>query len=155
MSDTPRTDAFVKEFSQIEEGGRVWYLSACNALASHARQLERELSDMTKERDELRTKLAERDAALAGCVLIARNVLLALTPDLPNSSRPTFKEFSEAIDSLPATAKRDAEILSAATEHYQEVQRMLGCEYSLWSKGAQYHQAECGICQAVRAKEVG
>lgn len=70
--------------------------------------------ELARRLAEAEQKIAERDAMLAQCVLIGRNILLALTPDLPKNKRPTFEEFSNSIQSLPASAKANAEILRAA-----------------------------------------
>jgi len=131
MSDTPTIEGMIFQLQKSE-----------------TELLKRELAD-------LRAQLAERNAALAGCVLIARNVLLALAPDLPNTIRPTFKEFSEAIDSLPASAKHDAEILRAAKDHIAEWEKALEDAAQSYRSDVLLHIDHCSICQASRAKQEG
>jgi hypothetical protein len=46
MSDTPRTDAVVREHQYAGKDGAYWYISGCNALSAYARMLERELQSL-------------------------------------------------------------------------------------------------------------
>ena len=51
MSDTPRTNKAI-----MRTQGMFRAASACNGFTEHARELERELAAVTKERDEWKAK---------------------------------------------------------------------------------------------------
>lgn len=153
-------------------------------------ELREQVAAMTKERDELRAascrfvspgqlvaehlsrkldsrpaKLAERDAALAGMIEImevARNVL-------KDSSYLTLAQIiREKIDSLPASAKADAKILSDAkhTAHLCNEWADAATNGLQWLKNVRdgastIDEAIASMisnieyCRAVRAKEEG
>lgn len=56
MSDTPRTDA--KDLESWNANAGNW-MDRCTEMTEFARQLERELRQITKERDDARQHIAE------------------------------------------------------------------------------------------------
>lgn len=96
MSDTPKTDAVVNEHSQMEEGGRVWYLSGCNAMTGHARVLEREIAD-----------LQARYSRLAKAARNAMRMLSLARAEIPEASRPTFREWDDALEEFEQALRID------------------------------------------------
>lgn len=104
---------------------------------------------------EAEQQIAEQDAMLTQCVLIGRNILLALTPDLPKDKRPTFEEFSNSIQSLPASAKANAEVLRQADRLLEWDQKYP--KGTIWNYGEHTRCANelTEIIEAVRAaKEI-
>jgi len=108
-------------------GDRDYHSDACNYYPKS----EGRIDSLRKEIADLRAKLAERDAALAASdVCRAARMLAQTIEDCAGNGIPyrnerallgnLIRQVHEAIDSLPPSAKADAEILAAADDFVRD-----------------------------------
>ena|SRR3990167_508265 len=125
MSDTPRTNAIMAgpDYDSMDNSGVREY-----KLAELSRQLEREL--------------AEKEAALAGCINEMQDVAKRLAS--VNTERSSiYNQINSFIGTISIRTKRDAEILRAAKVVSDK-----------WEQGIVPSLKEFkALCQAVRASE--
>ena len=119
------------------------------------------LNKRTDELYRLRRQLAEKEAALAGCIVVIKKLSqVTVISDVQKILNEFYALADEAhimIASLPESTKQDAELLTVIKDHYKEWSEIAnGKNYKNETRtdaNANFHIEHCEFCQAVRAMD--